>query len=159
MWDGACSISKCIPVALKRNLERAPEEGLVRIPLKWLRRRHVVKSWPNARVLETSAQCCWLSVHINFGTGFFSLCRERITIHGLFVAILLQSSVLSKLHASEEELLLLQAFSEEGGFFAAPGKSAARPRKIHPWGLCQRTLKWMESSIPEMLDCRHHTLK
>ncbi len=46
--------------------------------------------------------------------------------HGLFVAILLQSSVLSKLHTSEEELLLLQAFFYKGGFFAAPGKSAAR---------------------------------
>jgi hypothetical protein len=54
------------------------------------------------------------------------LSAERIAVHGLFVAILLQSSVLSKLHASEEELLLLQAFFEEGGFFAAPGKSAAR---------------------------------
>jgi len=66
VWDGACSISKCIPVALKRNLERAPEEGLMRIPLKWLRRRHIVKNWQNARVLETSAQCCWLSVNIIF---------------------------------------------------------------------------------------------
>jgi hypothetical protein len=47
-------------------------------------------------------------------------------VHGLFVAILSQSFVLSKLHASEEELLLLQAFSEERGFFAATGKSAAR---------------------------------
>jgi hypothetical protein len=50
-------------------------------------------------------------------------------IHGLFVAILLQSSVLSKLHASEE-VLLLQAFSEERGFFAVPGKSAARLSSI-----------------------------
>jgi hypothetical protein len=40
----------------------------------------------------------------------FSLCRERLMVHGLFVAILSQSFVLSKLHASEEELLLLQVF-------------------------------------------------
>ncbi len=126
MWDGACSISKCIPVVLKRNLERAPEEGLVRIPLKWLRRRHDVKNWQNARVLETSAQCCWLGVNIIFWYRIPFLSAERITIHDLFVAILLQSSVLSKLHAREEELLLLQAFPEEGGLFAAPGKSAAR---------------------------------
>ncbi len=51
MWDGACSIFKCIPIALKRNLQRAPNDGLVRIPLKWLR-RCVVKSLQNARVLE-----------------------------------------------------------------------------------------------------------
>jgi hypothetical protein len=51
MWDGACNISKCIPIALKRNLQRAPDDGLVRIPLKWLR-RCVVKSLQNAKVLE-----------------------------------------------------------------------------------------------------------
>lgn len=80
-----------------------------------------------------------------FGTGFFSLCRERIMIHGLFVAILLQSSVLSKLHASEE-VLLLQVFLKSGGFSLYLEKVLlvsvqSRPRKIHPWDLCQSTLK------------------
>jgi hypothetical protein len=81
VWDGACSISKCIPVALKRNLERALEEGLVRIPLKWLRRRHVVKNWQNARVLETSAQCCWLSVNIIFWYRIPFLSAERESLY------------------------------------------------------------------------------
>jgi hypothetical protein len=50
VWDEAC-IFKCIPIVFKRNLQRAPDDGLVRIPLKWLR-RCVVKSLQNARVLE-----------------------------------------------------------------------------------------------------------